>query len=124
MKKLISKIDNQFLSSIRISNDEIIELLNKNEIVLLDIRYSFETEIWGFSFTKNIPLNELPNRLDELDKNKLIVTICPESTRSNMACLYLLNEGFNAKFSDDGLIKLTDRLRGGKAKDLKIKELK
>ena len=120
MKKLISKMDNQFLSSIRISNDEIIELLNKNEIILLDIRYSFETERWGFSFTKNIPLNELPNRLDELDKNKLIVTICPGSTRSNIACLYLLNEGFNAKFSDDGLIKLTDRLRGEEAKDLEM----
>jgi rhodanese-related sulfurtransferase len=121
MNTIISKMDGKFLSSIRVSNDEIIELLNnKNEIILLDIRYPFETKLWGFNFTKNIPLNELPNRLDELDKDKLIITICPESTRSNMACLYLLSEGFDAKFSDDGLIKLTNRLRGGKAKDLKI----
>ena len=120
MKNIISKMDGKFLSSIRVSNDELIELLNENKAILLDVRYSFETKVWGFNFTKNIPLNELPNRLDELDKDKLIITICPESTRSNIACMYLLSEGFNAKFSDDGLIKLTNRLRGSKAKDLKI----
>jgi rhodanese-related sulfurtransferase len=120
MKKILSKMDESFLSSIRVSNDELVVLLNQNKIVLLDVRYHFEKDIWGFSFTKHIPLNELPSRLDELDKNKLIVTICPESTRSNMACLYLLSEGFNVKFSDDGLIKLTNRLRGAKAKDLQL----
>ena len=120
MRSLLLKMDGDFLSSIRVSNNEIIELLNKKEIILLDVRYPFETKLWGFSFTKNIPLNELPKRLNELDKNKLIVTICPNSRRANIACVYLLNEGFNAKFSEDGLIKLTDRLRSGKAKELKL----
>jgi len=120
MKNIISNMDGKQLKSIRLNNDEIIELLNEDKIILLDVRYPFETKLWGFSFTTNIPLNELPNNLDKLPKDKTIVCICPESTRSNMACIYLLSEGFDAKFSDDGLIKLTDRLRGGKAKDLKI----
>jgi rhodanese-related sulfurtransferase len=120
MKKVISNMNGKTLNSLRVTNEEIINLLNENKIVLVDVRYPFETKLWGFSFTINIPMDELHDNIDKLPKDKTIVTICPGNTRSNIACMYLLSEGFDAKFSDDGLIKLAERLRGGAAKDLKI----
>jgi rhodanese-related sulfurtransferase len=118
--KIIGGMDLEFLSSIRVSNEEIFAMLkNGEDFILLDVRYPFESSLWSFSFTKTIPLNELPNRLDELDREKLIVTICSQATRSNMAAVYLLSKGFkNVKFSDDGLIDLVAKLKGGKAKSL------
>ncbi|NPA55262.1 MAG: rhodanese-like domain-containing protein [Epsilonproteobacteria bacterium] len=119
MTDIISKMDGKFLKNLRVTSDDIIEWLLEDEIVLLDVRYSHEAKLWGFSFTTNIPLNQLPYNLDKLPKDKLIVCICPYNTRSNMACMYLLTQGYNAKFSDDGMIHLAQSLRGDKAHSLK-----
>jgi rhodanese-related sulfurtransferase len=120
MKNVISKMNGKYLKEVKLSNEEIISLLNEDKIVLVDVRYPFETKHWGFNCTLNIPMNELPDNLDKLPKDKTIVTICPENTRGNIACMYLLSEGYDVKFADEGLIELAIRLRGGRAKDLKI----
>ena len=67
---------------------------------------------------KNIPLNELPVRLNELDKNKLIVIACPHKDRAAMARMFLTVKGFKAKYLEDGLLGLAEFLRGDKAKGL------
>ncbi|MCX8042193.1 MAG: hypothetical protein N3A56_06835, partial [Thermodesulfobacteriaceae bacterium] len=90
------------------------------EAILLDVRYSFELEVWEFKPAKFIPLNELPDRLDELHKDKIIICACPLEVRSNIACQYLIQKGFNAKYLVGGLLVLMDRLKGAQARDLKI----
>ncbi|MCX7914304.1 MAG: rhodanese-like domain-containing protein [Thermodesulfovibrionales bacterium] len=116
-------IRNLSMSSImaqRINVEQSIELLNRKEAVLLDVRYPYELDVWEFKPAKFIPLNELPDRLDEIPKDKIIVCACPLEVRSNIACQYLIQKGFNAKYLIGGLLSLIDRLKGAQAKDLKI----
>jgi rhodanese-related sulfurtransferase len=120
MDKLIKTLNTKTVKEIRVSPDEFIEMYNKGEAILLDIRYPFETDKWGVNFSINIPLNELADRLSEIPKDKIIVCICPEEFRSNMACLYLRSKGFKSHLVTKGLLALTSRLRGGAAKDIQI----
>ena len=45
-----------------ISADQFVTQFNDGETVLLDIRYPFETRLWGMSFAVEIPLNELDRK--------------------------------------------------------------
>ncbi|MFA6283912.1 MAG: rhodanese-like domain-containing protein [Desulfurivibrionaceae bacterium] len=101
----------------KIDSKELVELLKKGEVQLIDIRFPEEFAAWHMNFAKNIPLNELPSRLDELDKGKLIVTACPHYDRSSMARLYLITKGYKARYLNDGLLGLAELLRGDKARD-------
>ena len=44
-----------------------------------------EYAAWQVGPSKNIPLNELPKRLNELDKDKIIITACPHKDRAIIA---------------------------------------
>ncbi|MDD5285205.1 MAG: hypothetical protein PHD54_05055 [Desulfuromonadaceae bacterium] len=67
-------------------------------------------------FGLQIPLNELPKRLAELPKEKIIVTPSPHKDRSSIAISYLRSKGYNARYLTDGLIGLAENLRGENAK--------
>ncbi|MFH2123787.1 MAG: rhodanese-like domain-containing protein [Pseudomonadota bacterium] len=103
--------------NMKINSVELIELLKTGEVQFIDIRFPEEFAAWHMGFAKNIPLNELPSRLNELDKNKLIVTACPHYDRSSMARLYLITKGYKARYLNDGLLGLAELLRGDKARD-------
>lgn len=120
MDSYIRSLDMKTITSTKVEADDFIAMHNSGEAILLDVRYGFEHKVWAFPFTLNIPLNELPDRLDELPNDKIIVCACPESVRSNIAKQYLSLKGFNAKFLSCGMIALMDRLKGGKAKDLHL----
>jgi rhodanese-related sulfurtransferase len=101
----------------KIQLKEMFELYEKGEIELVDIRFKEEYEGWHIGFGKHIPLNELPNRLDELDKNKTIVTMCPHYDRAEIARLYLTVKGYKSRYLTDGMLGIVDYLRGDKAKN-------
>lgn len=101
---------------------EMLNLVEEQKAVVIDIRFRDEFEAWNMPFTKNIPLNELPDRLNELPKDKLIITACPHNDRSNLARIYLTMKGYNARYLSDGLLKVADYLRGDNAVEF-IKEL-
>ncbi|HEX5635951.1 MAG TPA: rhodanese-like domain-containing protein, partial [Gammaproteobacteria bacterium] len=75
--------------AMKAENKELIDLLVKGKAQLIDIRFREEYEAWHMGIAKNIPLNELPNRLDELDKTKIIVTACPHNDRAIIAMTFL-----------------------------------
>jgi rhodanese-related sulfurtransferase len=102
----------------KISSKELVELLKKGEVQFIDIRFPEEFAAWRMGFAKNIPLNELPARLNELDKNKLIVTACPHLDRASLARHYLVTKGFKARYLNDGLLGLAELLRGDQAREL------
>jgi rhodanese-related sulfurtransferase len=105
----------------KIQIPEMLELYAKGECEIIDIRFREEYEAWHVGFMKNIPLNELPDRINELDKNKTIVTVCPHYDRSEIARLFLTLKGYKARYLTDGLLKVVDYLRGDKAKDYMLK---
>lgn len=107
------------MSNARISIDAFITAYNSGEAELLDIRVPEETAVWQFNLGLQIPANELPARLNELPKDKLLVVACPLTDRSNMARSYLVTQGFNAKYLQGGLLGLVDRLKGAAAQDIR-----
>jgi len=78
----------------------------------------FETKVWNLPIALSIPAHEIPSRLDELPKDRLIVVTCPAINRSVPVSLYLKTQGYNSKYLKDGVINLLNDLKGGKSKDL------
>jgi sulfur-carrier protein adenylyltransferase/sulfurtransferase len=80
---------------INITTRELQELItNKTNITLLDVRTHQETEIASIGGV-HIPLNELPNRINELDPESHIVIYCHHGVRSLTAVGILQSYGFN-----------------------------
>lgn len=121
MDKMVKEFTLKDIKEMKIEADSFIELFNEDKAILLDIRMPFETAVWGVKFALEIPYNELPNRLDELPKDKIIVCVCPYEYRASMAKEYLRFKGFKAKTLNGGLMNLMDVLKGGNAKEIKIK---
>lgn len=102
----------------KISSKEAVPLLKAKTAILVDIRFKEEVAAWRMGFGLHIPLNELPSRLKELDRSKLIVTACPHKDRSALAMAYLKTQGYDVKYLEDGLLGLADLLRGDRAREL------
>ena len=113
----LKNFDYKARKDMKIKTYEMLNLVEEGKAQVIDIRFPEEVKTWNLGFAKNIPLNELPNRLDELDKNKLIITACPHNDRANIARIYLMLKGYNAKYLSDGFLKTVDYLRGDNAKE-------
>jgi rhodanese-related sulfurtransferase len=120
MDDTVRKTTLKDIKKTKIGIEEFLEFYNSKRAILVDVRMPLETKIWGVSFAKKIPYNELPDRLDELPKDKLIVCACPNEYRSNMAKEYLRFKGFDVKNLEGGLLALMERLKGGKVKDIDL----
>jgi rhodanese-related sulfurtransferase len=75
-----------------------IELKNRlqkgDNLLLLDVRESNEFRYAHIDNSVLIPLNQIPNRLDELNAQQEIVVICHHGMRSQQAANYLEHSGF------------------------------
>ena len=77
-----------------ISTEEMKTQLGKKDKQYIDVRTPGEfkgNHIKGF---KNIPLNELPKRMNELSKEKEVLVICQSGMRSSKASQLLKKNGF------------------------------
>lgn len=63
-------------------------------ITVLDVRQPEEIAIAAIAGTVNIPMNELPARLGELDPKAPVVVMCHHGMRSEMAARFLEKNGF------------------------------
>ncbi|HEX9459092.1 MAG TPA: MBL fold metallo-hydrolase [Thermoanaerobaculia bacterium] len=63
-------------------------------IAVLDVRR--RAEFWEGHVTnaENVPLDELPDRLDEIDRDRPLAVICAGGYRSSIACSLLARAGF------------------------------
>lgn len=66
---------------------------NNETFTLLDVREEFEFHISNID-GQLIPLDQLPDRLDELDKEKEVIVMCRTGGRSAKACELLTEKGF------------------------------
>lgn len=74
--------------------EELKTLLAAGNTLLLDVRTPEELEIASLPGALNIPLNELPARLSELNPAAPIVVLCHHGVRSEMAGRLLERNGF------------------------------
>lgn len=116
MKTYLSNFDYAERKAMKITSEELMSLLMQGKAQLIDIRFQEEFEAWHMGIAHNIPLNELPDRLGEIDQEKIIVTACPHKDRAILGRVFLTLNGYQAKYLVDGLMGLADALRGDKAK--------
>jgi len=74
------------------------------DLKVLDVREPFEVAQSKIEGAINIPLNQLQAHLDEIPKDKEIVTVCRSGARSMHACIFLKKMGFNVKNMIGGMM--------------------
>ena len=70
------------------------KILNDEPLVLLDVREPVEFRYAHIAGSVLIPLQQVPQRLDELNTQQAIVVICHHGMRSQQAAHYLVHSGF------------------------------
>lgn len=76
-----------------VQNEDLLSQLKEGDIIL-DVREVAEFAFGHIEGAKSIPLGELEDRMNELDKNSTIYVICRTGKRSDLAAQKLVNSGF------------------------------
>ena len=72
-----------------------LKLSNKEDLILLDVRTEQEVFISKIEGSIHIPMNDIPARMNELDKEKEIIVQCKSGKRSARVCEFLSKNSFN-----------------------------
>lgn len=102
----------------KISPDKFFEM---KKGFLLDVRSKEEADSISIAMKShpniesiNIPVHEIPDRLDEVPSDKPVGVFCPANVRSAITYAYLLSKGFSdVHIVDGGYSDLTDALKPG-----------
>jgi rhodanese-related sulfurtransferase len=102
----------------KISPDKFFKMEN---VFLLDVRSKEEADSISIAMkahpnivSKNIPVHEIPDRLNEVPKDKPVGVFCPANVRSAITYAYLLSKGFSdVRIVDGGYSDLTEALKPG-----------
>jgi len=110
---IFSPIDyEEFCGARAVRDDDGLSTINVHELkrkmedngtfAIVDVREEFEYDIARIEGSKLIPLGELPERLDELQKDEEIILLCKSGTRSAQAAQLLHAAGFTRAHSLGG----------------------
>lgn len=96
LNQVFKEMDFQFFGSGEhgMSIDGMRKVLNNDHFVFLDVRTHEEVKYQSFPFALHIPLNEMPDRLNEVPKDKCVIAFCSSVFRGAMAYTYLLANGY------------------------------
>jgi rhodanese-related sulfurtransferase len=86
-----------------VSREEARKMLDEGA-QLVDVRADHEWEAGRIVGAKHMPLAELPQRTDEIDKDRPVVVYCRGGNRSSMATAALDDAGFEAVKLSDGIV--------------------
>ena len=86
---------------------EVEDLENNNNFEVLDVRTDKEYVEGAFNDCIHIPLDDLRNRLNDLDKSKTYLVYCRTGLRSYIACRILSQNGFEVQNITGGYHYLT-----------------
>ena len=64
------------------------------DLTLIDIRESSELAICKIKESIHIPMMDIPNKIDTLDKKKKFIIQCKSGERSARVCEFLMQSGF------------------------------
>ena len=86
-----------------ITGDEFVNIVRHRppDKLILDVRTRAEASAGMIKGAINIPVDELSSRLNELPRDKEIITHCRTGLRAEMAYNILRNAGFKARFLND-----------------------
>ena len=80
-----------------INTQELNDLFSKkSDFTLLDVRENEEIAIAKIQSSTHIPMGQIVDRIDEIDKNKPVIVMCHSGGRSARVCVYLAKNGYDA----------------------------
>jgi rhodanese-related sulfurtransferase len=84
-----------------LSAADVVNLINRRDAIVLDVREPTEFKSGHIPRARNIPLSQLKDRVQELEKQKSrpIVLSCASGSRSLNASRVLRQHGFNEVFA-------------------------
>jgi rhodanese-related sulfurtransferase len=74
-------------------------LQNQEDFVLLDVREDNEFAHACITGSLHIPLRQLPQAISQLDASRDLVVLCHHGVRSQQACLFLEQYGFERLYN-------------------------
>jgi rhodanese-related sulfurtransferase len=71
---------------------------------LIDVRAEHEWETGHIAGARHLPLAELPQRVEEIDRDRPVVLYCRGGNRSSMATAALAEAGYDAAKLSEGIV--------------------
>ncbi|MEW4497612.1 rhodanese-like domain-containing protein [Streptococcus sp. FDAARGOS_256] len=78
-----------------ISFDAFYQLYQNSSLSVLDVREVEEFEMLHLEGARNLPLSQLADTYEQLDKDQLYYVICKSGMRSARACQFLAEQGYD-----------------------------
>ena len=97
---MIENLKNKLVEQFYIEDVE--EYISNSKYQLIDVRTKQEYELGHIKNSINIPVDELRDNLDKLDKSKCICLICQSAIRSYIGCRILFQHGYLCKHLSGG----------------------
>ena len=89
-----------------ITAKELEQKLNAGEkLTIVDVREDEEVGTGKIPGVRHIPLGQIPDRLDELDKSGHYYMVCRSGGRSGNACQFLIQNGYNVTNMVGGMLE-------------------
>ncbi|MCP3874642.1 MAG: rhodanese-like domain-containing protein [Desulfobacteraceae bacterium] len=102
-----------------IENGILLDVRSKEEAGSISIKMEYHFNVESI----NIPIDEIPDRIDEIPKEKSVAVFCPANVRSAIVYAYLLSKGFpDVRIVEGGYSALTEALKPGKVLKVSQKE--
>ncbi|MDQ1772631.1 hypothetical protein GQR60_19665 [Labilibaculum sp. A4] len=78
------------------------EMEKRQDLLMLDVREHTEIQICHLKDAMHVPMGQIPNKLEDLPKNKDLVVFCHMGVRSKQVMNYLRKNGFSRVFNLKG----------------------
>lgn len=86
-----------------IAFDAFYQLYQNDQLSLVDVREVDEFETLHLEGVQNLPLSQLADIYDQLDKDLLYYVICKSGMRSARACQFLAEKGYDVINVEGGM---------------------
>ena len=86
-----------------ITFDAFYQLYQNDQLSLVDVREVDEFETLHLEGVQNLPLSQLADIYDQLDKDLLYYVICKSGMRSARACQFLAEKGYDVINVEGGM---------------------
>lgn len=78
---------------------------NQSDLHIIDVREDAEVVHGMIPDAEHIPMNEIPQELNRLDKEKEYVLVCRSGQRSWNVAAYMQEEGYKVKNMTGGMLE-------------------
>jgi rhodanese-related sulfurtransferase len=87
------------------------KLVNGENVELIDVREDDEVETGMIPQARHIRMNDIPEQLDAIDKDKETIFICRSGARSGNVCAYLQEKGYNVINMAGGMLEYKGEIK-------------